>query len=69
MSIRSKVARLARLTLALGAVLAVAACDGAITEPSAPMRPAGRVAHEGDDTLTCRAGWQLVGGRYVCNPE
>lgn len=61
--------RAARLALVLTAVLTLAACDAALTEPSPTMRAAGRVAHEGDDTLTCRSGWQVVGGRYVCNPE
>jgi hypothetical protein len=60
---------IARLALAFIAAAVITACDRAVTDPSPPMRPAGRIAHEGDDTLTCRAGWQIVGGRYVCNPE
>lgn len=59
------------LLVALGVLLVGAACDGsAPTAPSrfAPRPQAGASADEiQGDTLTCRSGWQIIEGRYVCN--
>jgi len=59
-----------RVILALALLTsAVAACDAGTTAPAgirpAAMKPA---AIEGD-TLTCKRGWVIINGAYVCNDD
>lgn len=59
-----------RVLLALALLsCAIAACDAGTTAPAelrrAPAKPA---AIEGD-TLSCKHGWTIITGVYVCNEE
>ena len=59
----------ARLAFVLLAVAAIAACDRSPTEPVAGMRARSALVSIEGDTLSCRFGWQVVNGRYVCNEQ
>lgn len=64
-----KVRRSAALAVA-AVLLALAACEtSSPTSPSrAAVRPSSKpLADIQGDTLSCRNGWQVVEGWYVCN--
>jgi hypothetical protein len=56
--------------VALGTTL-LAACDQAATspEPTRSLRPLQQSHHDDilGDTLSCKSGFVVINGRYVCN--
>jgi hypothetical protein len=68
------VSKKSRVLALLGAVALVtaAACADSITQPTIPGKRAARDTIPSEiegDTLMCRSGWAIVGGRYECLGE
>jgi hypothetical protein len=64
-------AAMIRLAILTMATFALAACERTLTAPDHPRRPAPNSARRDEiqgDTLSCRSGYIVVDGRYVCNP-
>jgi hypothetical protein len=58
-----------KLLVALVAATVFAACDGATTAPDSKPRERSLKEPRRDiegDTLSCRGGWVIIGGYYVC---
>lgn len=60
--------RLAPLILAASAITLAACADGS-TAPDATLARARPSFNIEGDTLSCRNGWTVLNGRYVCNEE
>lgn len=56
--------------IAMIALIGLAACESSFTSPQVTGKRAQRDTTVAmGDTINCRSGWQITGGRVVCNPN